>query len=373
MPQDIPPAGRFVIDVPSRVVIKVLFVAAMFWLAINVLADLSGLLIQMSVAIFLAVAADPLIRRLERRGVSRGRSVAVIMLGVLAVIALFIAVFVPPLVEQGSRLTTAAPGIIDDVRSSTWYARVDEQFGIIETISTQAEKLPGIVSQQLTAVLGAVAAGVFGTITILFLTVLLLTGGGGFVEGAVRLVPQIAERRWWSIIQGAYSGIAAYVGGAVVIALIGGSVVTVTALLLGLPYALPLGLWMLLLEVIPMIGATIGAIPAILVAFVSGGIIEGVIMLSIVVVYQQVENIVIQPRVQGKAAKLSALAVFIAVLIGSQLLGILGALFAVPAAGVLQIFLRQVIHDSGTHEMSVPALAPDELPEPPDLDEHDER
>ncbi len=358
-----------VLDVPSRVIFKVMLVAAISLFAINALSQLTGLIIQLAIAAFLAVAADPLIRRMQRRGIGRGRAVAIVMLGALVVLALVISVFVPPLVEQGDKLITAAPGIVDDVRTSGWYERIDKEFGVVETVTKQAEKLPGIVSDQIGTVLAVVLAGVFGTITILFLTVFLLLGGGQVVEGTVRVFPKLAERRWWSIVQGAYIGIAAYVGGAIVIALIGGTVVTISAFVLGLPYALPLGLWMMLLEIIPMIGATIGAIPVIIVAFVSGGVWQGLVMLGIVVAYQQVENIIIQPRVQGKAASLSPLMVFLSVLIGSQLLGVLGALFAVPIAGVIQIFVRQLIHDQGSADLSVPSLAPDDLPQAPDVDD----
>lgn len=362
-------AQRVTLDVPSRVVLKVMLVAALSLLAINALSQLTGLIIQLAIAAFLAVAADPLIRRMQRRGIGRGRAVALVMLGVAIVLTFVVSVFVPPLVEQGDNLIEAAPQIIDDVRTSAWYERTDEQFGIVETLSRQAEKLPGIVSDQIGTVVGVVLAGVFGTITILFLTIFLLLGGGQVVEGTVRVFPKLAERRWWTIIQGAYTGIAAYVGGAIVIALMGGTVMTISALALGLPYALPLGLWMMLLEIIPMIGATIGAIPAIIVAFVAGGVWQGLVMLGIVIAYQQIENIFIQPRVQGKAASLSPLIVFLSVLIGSQLLGVLGALFAVPVAGVIQIFVRQLIHDQGSAGMSMPSLAAEELPQAPDVDD----
>jgi predicted PurR-regulated permease PerM len=360
---------RVVLDIPARVVFKVMLVASLFWLGIMVLDQLTGLIIQFAIAAFLAVAADPVVRRMQARGVSRGRAVLAVMVGAFAMVGLVIAVFVPPLVDQGNKLVDAAPDIVQDVTHSGWYEQLDKQFGVVETASKQAEKLPGKVSDQLGTVVGVVVAGVFGTITILFLTVFLLLGGGQVVEGTVRVFPKLAERRWWSIIQGAYSGIAAYVGGAIVIALIGGTVMTISAFALGLPYALPLGLWMMLLEIIPMIGATIGAIPAITVAFVAGGVVQGLVMIGIVVAYQQIENIVIQPRVQGKAASLSPFIIFLSVLIGSQLLGVLGALFAVPVAGVVQIFVRQMIEDQGSHDMSMPALAPEDVPQPPDVDE----
>lgn len=360
---------RVVLDVPSRVVFKVMLVAALSLFAINALEQLTGLIIQLAIAAFLAVAADPLIRRMQRRGIGRGRAVAIVMVGAVVVMALVISLFVPPLVEQGDKFIEAAPDIVEDVRSSGWYERMDRQFGVVEAASDQAAKLPGIVSDQIGTVLAVVLAGVFGTITILFLTIFLLLGGGQVVEGTVRVFPKLAERRWWSIVQGAYTGIAAYVGGAIVIALIGGTVVTISALILGLPYALPLGLWMMLLEIIPLIGATIGAIPAIIVAFVAGGVWQGIAMLVIVIVYQQFENILIQPKVQGKAASLSPLMVFLSVLVGSQLLGVLGALFAVPIAGVIQIFVRQLIHDQGSADMTLPSIASDDLPQAPDVDD----
>jgi predicted PurR-regulated permease PerM len=369
-PPELAPSSpsRITIDVPSRVVVKVLLLIAVFAVAVNIVTELQGLLVQIAIACFLAVAADPLVRRLQRAGFGRGRAVLTVMLGAFAMLALIVAVFVPPLVEQGDRFITAAPDIVDDVRASSWYQDIDERFDVIGKASEQAEKLPGIVGDQLGSLFGAVAAGVLGTLTILFLVVFLLMGGGQLVTGTVRLFPKVAERRWWNIVQGAYSGIAAYVGGAIIIALCGGTVLTITAVALDLPYALPLGLWMMLLEIIPMIGATIGAVPAIIVAFVAGGMWQGIVMIIIVVVYQQIENILIQPRVQGRAASLSPLIVFLSVLVGSQLLGVLGALFAVPVAGVIQIFLRQLIDDHGSGELQVPRIASAGLPEAPDVD-----
>ncbi|MCW2925500.1 MAG: family transporter [Thermoleophilia bacterium] len=360
---------RVTVDVPSRIVFKVLLLVALFGLGIHVVQQLTGLFVQIAIAAFLAVAADPVVRRMERRGIGRGRAVAVVMLAAVAAIALFVSVFVPPLVEQGDRLASSAPSIVHDVQHSHLFRDLDRRYDVVARAGDQAAKLPGKVSNQIGSIVGAVAAGLLGTITVLFLTVFLLLGGGQVVEGTVRVFPKIAERRWWSIVQGAYTGIAAYVGGAIVIALIGGSVMTISAFALGLPYALPLGLWMMLLEIIPLIGATIGAVPGIVVAFVAGGVVDGIVLTCIVIAYQQVENIVIQPRVQGRAAALSPLVVFVAVLVGSQLLGVLGALFAVPVAGVLQIFVRQLIVDQGSEELTVPALAPDDAPTAPDVDD----
>ena len=325
-------------------------------LAVNVVLELRGLIVQVAIAAFLAVAADPAVRRLERRGIGRGRAVAAVMIGAFAFVAIVFAVLVPPLVEQGNRFIDAAPGIVEDTRDSRLFRDLDKQYDVVDRASEQAASLPGLVSDQLGTVFGAVAAGVLGTLTILFLVVFLLLGGGQVVEGTVRVFPKLAERRWWTIVQGAYSGIAAYVGGAIVIALCGGTVLAITAAVLGLPYALPLGLWMMLLEIIPMIGATIGAIPAVIVAFVAGGVVEGIVVLAFLVVYQQIENTIIQPRIQSHVVQLPGIAIFFSVLVGGELLGVLGALIAVPIASIVQIIVKQVLVASGRDQIELPQL-----------------
>jgi predicted PurR-regulated permease PerM len=349
-------ATRTILEIQARTVVKVLLVAVAFWLAVTVVLELRSLIVQLSIAAFLSIAADPVVRLLERRGVSRGKGVAVVMSGAFVLMALAIAVFVPPLVEQGNRLIDAAPGIVDDVRSNDVYQEADRRFDVIDTLSDQAEELPGLVGDQLGTVVGKVLAGLFGALTILFLTVFLLLGGGQVVRGIIRLFPRLTEPRWWTVVQGTYTGVAAFVGGMIIIALLGGTSLALMAAILGLPYALPLGLWMMMLEIIPMIGATIGAIPAVIVAFVAGGTIEGIVMLGFVIAYQQIENIIIQPRVQGRQAELSPLIVFVAVLVGSQLLGVLGALFAVPLAGVLQIIIKQIVQEQGSGDLELPDL-----------------
>lgn len=293
----------------------------------------------------------------------------IVMSGAFVVLALAISVFVPPLVEQGDRLISAAPGIVDDVRENDLYREADDRYDVVDTLSRQAERLPGLVGDQLGSLVGAVLASVFGALTIIFLTIFLLLGGGQVVRGLIRLVPRIAEPRAWSVVRGTYAGVSAFVGGMIIIALMGGTSLAIVAALLGLPYVLPLGLWMMMLEIIPMVGATIGAIPAVIVAFVAGGTAEGIVMLAFVIGYQQVENLIIQPRVQGRQAELSALVVFLAVLVGSQLLGVLGALFAVPVAGVAQIIVRQIIDEQGSGDLELPDLFADAANvEPPELE-----
>jgi predicted PurR-regulated permease PerM len=172
------------------------------------------------------------------------------------------------------------------------------------------------------------------------------------------------------LIQGAYTNISAYVGGTLLVATSAGVTMVVSLLILGLPFAGPLGLWMFLFGIIPLVGATIGAVPAIIVAFVAedGGTAKGLILIAIVVGYQQLENLVIQPAIQGRVVSLPPIVIFLSVLIGSQLLGVLGALVAVPMAGIIQIFIKQLLDARDDNAPMEPLPVGPNPPEPPVID-----
>lgn len=357
------------LHVPSRMVLKVLLLLTLFYAGVQILQQLAPFFLSLSVAAFLAVAADPAVRALQARGLGRGTSVAALMVALLLVLGVFVSLFVPPLVDQGNRIVNNAPQQIRDVRDNDTYQRFDQRFNVFDRAAEQLEKLPARVSSEIGTVLTAVLAGVFGTLTILFMMVLLLLSGGKLVEGTARLFPQIAERRWWTLVQGAYRSIGAYVAGTLTVAFVAGATLTLMLLVLGVPYPLPLGLWMLMFAIVPLVGATIGALPALVVAFAAGSMWKGLILLAFVVIYQQVENLYIQPKIQGKVVSLPPVVIFLSVLIGAQLMGVLGALFAVPVAGVIQIVLRQYLdeRDDTETEVELPPIAPDEAPGPPDV------
>ncbi|MBC7462525.1 MAG: AI-2E family transporter, partial [Thermoleophilia bacterium] len=222
------------IDVPASVIAKMLFVVLAFVLGVLIVKALTGFLIQFAIALFLAIAADPVVRRLERAGIGRGRAIAIVMVTAFVAVGGALSVFVPPLVQQGDRLITNAPGIVTDARDSKLIHQLDKRFGIVNKATDEAGKLPKVVGEQVGSLVGAVVAGIFGALSILFLTLFLLAGGGQAARGTVRVFPRLAERRWWAIIQGAYTGISAYVGGAIIIALLGGGSVALMAFILGL-------------------------------------------------------------------------------------------------------------------------------------------
>lgn len=353
------------LDMSTRTLLRLLLAGALFYGLVQVVLSLGSFFVSLTVAGFLAISADPVIRALDKRGMSRGVAVAVFMTVLVIGVGLMTWVFAAPLIDQGTQLSKRAPGIVEDAQHSKLLRSLDQRFDIVNKGTEQLKKLPSKIAGGVGATVGVVLSGVASTITILFMMILMLLGGGDLIRGTVHMFPQLAERRWWSIVQGAYRSIAAYVASTLLIAFIAGSVIVISLLALGIDFALPLGLWMLLLDIIPLIGATIGALPAVLVAFTTGGVTEGVIMLVIVIVYQQLENNLLQPAIQGKIVSLSALSVFMSVLIGAQLMGVLGALLAVPLAGILKILYVQHVESIGGHEIAMPALAPDDAPEAP--------
>lgn len=342
--------------VPTSTLLRALTVTTVFAIVMYCLWTLSGLLVQLLVAGLVTIATDQVVHSLQHRGLSRGLAIFVVFLGLVATLILFAVAFIPPLVEQVHALIRTAPGAFQDLKGNSTFQDVDKQFHFVSKATGEAEKLVRTLPKQIGSFAGALVAQVFSVITFLFLVLFLLTGGRRVVEGTARIVPQLTSGKWWTIVTRAYRLIGAYMISTIVIAIIAGFAMLVTLLAVGVPYAVPLSLWMLLLDIVPLIGATIGAIPAVIVAFAAGGVIKGIIVLAFVVIYQQVENVALQPKLQGKAVSLAPVTIFVSVLAGSQLLGIVGALIAVPIASVMAIIYQQYVEARGTSTLTLPQL-----------------
>ncbi|MCW2972037.1 MAG: family transporter [Thermoleophilia bacterium] len=349
-------------------VVKVLAIVTAFAAGIALVIVLAPLLVSILIATFLAVAADPAVRFFQRRGLSRSLAVGAFATCLVIVLVGASALFVPPLIDQGTQLAEDTPGYVQDIRESHGFRQLDRKYDVVDKASAAVDKLPDQVGSQLGTVVGAVFAGLLGMITVLFLMVLLLLGGGDITGSILRTFPKLAERRWWRLVIDSYRSITGYVVGTGLVAVVAGLAVLIPALILGLPNPLPLALWMALLDIVPLVGALIGAAPAIAVAFLAGSVTDGIIMLVILFVYQQIENVWVQPAILGKVVSLSPVVVFVAILAGSQLLGITGALLAIPLAGIAQIFLREFLNDAD-EELEVPPIAPDDVPDQPDVDD----
>jgi predicted PurR-regulated permease PerM len=183
---------------------------------------------------------------------------------------------------------------------------------------------------------------VVATITITFMTFFMLLEGPNWVERFYGLLPEQSQPRWRKVGYDIYRTVGGYVTGNLLISLIAGAATTLVLLVMGVPYAVALGLIVGILDLIPLAGATIAAILIGAVAFLHT-IAAGIVVVVFFLIYQQIENHFLQPVIYGRTVQLSPLAVLIAVLIGAELAGILGALGAIPVAGAIQVILRDLL------------------------------
>jgi len=200
-----------------------------------------------------------------------------------------------------------------------------------------AKRLLGLSGAAISITKGVINI-VVGTITIVFLTFFMLLEGPQWIERLYGLLPPESQPRWRGVGRDIYRTVGGYVTGNLLISLIAGGLTTLVLLVMGVPYAVALGLIVALLDLIPLAGATIAAIIIATVAFLHT-IVAGIVVVVFFVIYQQVENHVLQPVVYGRTVQLSPLAVLISVLIGAELAGILGALAAIPVAGAIQVLI----------------------------------
>ena len=223
---------------------------------------------------------------------------------------------------------------------------LERKYHVVEKVREQVQKggaarvlgLSGAAIAITKSVLTIIAA----TVTIVFLTFFMLLEGRGWVERFYGLLPEHAQPRWRRIGQDVYRTVGGYVTGNLLISLIAGVSVTVVLLVMGVPYAVALGLLVAVLDLIPLAGATIAGIVVVAVSFLHS-VPAGIVVAVFVIVYQQVENHFLQPVIYGRTVQLSPLVVLVAVLIGAALAGILGALAAIPVAGTIQVIVRDVL------------------------------
>ena len=351
-----------------RVRVRTLVTVALFTVAVlgllTLLSVARHVLVWVLIALFLAVALNPLVEWIQRRTHrSRGLSVGTAFLLVLGLAVGIGAVFIPTLVDQVGGFADKVPHYVDQITKG------QGRLGFLETkyhLATKVEAAISNVKQGGAAkVLGHAGAAVsltksvvnviVATITILFLTFFMLLEGRDWVESFYGLLPEASQPRWRKVGADIYKAVGGYVVGNLVISVIAGVLATVVLLALGVPYAVALGLIVALLDLIPLAGATLAAIVVTLIAGITQGWIPAIVVAVFFLIYQQVENHVIQPVVYGRTVQLSPLAVLISVLVGAEVAGILGALAAIPVAAGIQV----IVVDLLAHRRAAPVALPE--------------
>ena len=302
-----------------------------------------GVLTWVAIAAFLAVAINPLVALLQKRLLLR-RAAAILMVYVIGtgLVAGAALVFVPPLIDAAEELTQQVPEYVDQLSQSSLVQDLDEEYDVLNRIEQEStDALSGIAGPDTAVDLATrVFNGLIALISIAVLCFLLSLYGPRVRAFALDLSSGTQRVRLERIADRSYRVISGYVVGIFLVALTGGFAVWLFLTILDVPFALLLAFWAGLASLVPLVGATVGGIPYIVVAFFQGWPI-GVAAVIFLIVYQQIENNVFQPVIHRYTVQLNPLWIILAVLIGATLLGILGALLAIPIAGIVQVLVQE--------------------------------
>ncbi len=317
-------------------------------LTLTVLSAVSlvrNILILVLIAAVLAIGLDPAVRILERLRVKRGWAVVVIFGGAILFIVLFAALVVPPLVREVQSLASDIPGYIDRLKTqSGWLGDFVRKNDFATKLQDLTQRLPTMAGSSFKTILGitkSVASVIFNLLTISILTIYFLMAFPRTKRSAVLLFSPHRREQGERVLGESLAKIGGFVSGNLVTSGIAGVASFVFLMTAGIPFAVALAMWVAVADLIPAVGATLGAIPAVIVAFFSSTA-DGVATLIFFIVYQQVENYVIVPKVMKEAVDLSPAAVIVSTLIGGSLAGFAGALLALPLAAALKVVVNDV-------------------------------
>jgi predicted PurR-regulated permease PerM len=338
----------------ATTILAVLGIAIAVALLLEIVWIARQILVWILIAIFLTLALNPAVDWFQRHGVRRrGLATGLTFILVLAGIAALGALFIPTLVDEVNGFVKALPGYVDDITHRRGrLGFLESKYHVTERVRSAVESggasgVLGLTGTALAITKGIITA-IVAAVTITFMTFFMLLEGPVWMERFYGLLPAKSRERWRGIGQQIYLTVGGYVTGNLFISLIAGVASTLVLLLLGVPYAVALGLLVGILDLIPLAGATIAAIIVVTVGFLHT-IVAGIVLIVFFVVYQQIENHVLQPVVYSRTVQLSPLAVLISVLIGAELAGVLGALAAIPVAGAIQVLLRAWLEQRRKH------------------------
>ena len=330
-----------------------------------------GILIEVLIALFIAVSLDPAVRQLNRWGVRRGWAVVVILLITTGIVAGFLVSVIPSMVHQFQVLIHDFPGYVKTLQDrSPSFRSFSDRYHLTTRIEDLLASLPGKISTGALTFTRRLFGALFNTLTVLVLTIYFMADLPRLRQSAARLFPKAHRAEVAKITDVMVDKVGAYMIGNLAISLFAGLATFVTFTALGLPFAVPVAFAVAVFDLIPMIGATLGAIVCVGVALLTSNLWpETVIVALFFVGYQQLENYLIAPRVQKQAVSLSAAAVLLAGLIGATVLGLIGALMAIPIAAALKVIFaeRLAIRDAADPHPDLdpgPGPDPDRDPEP---------
>ena len=312
------------------------------------LASVSQIFVLILIALFLATGLNPAVEALRKRKLSRNAAVTVIFSSVILFVIFFALVVVPPVVSQGTHLINAAPALLQDLMKNESINRLNDQFGLIDTLQTKLKSITSdgtLLISTFGGVIGvgkSVLSGFFTALTILVLTLYFITSLPQAIDLGLSLVPASRRDRVGRLTNAVIARVGAFVGSQILIAAMAAVFVVILATILGMPSPIAIGMIVLVAALIPLIGHFLGCAIVTLIALTQS-VWVGVIAFAAYVVYVQIENYVVTPRIMKRTLSVPGAVTIISALIGSSLLGLVGGLLAVPVAASIILILDEVV------------------------------
>jgi predicted PurR-regulated permease PerM len=335
---------RVQITVSRGGVIRTLLIALGIYLAITA----SEVLLSIGLALVFALGLDPVVNKLTARGWGRGKSALLVFAALFAAASILVIWVATPIWNEVQGLAANLPEYVQELEEEPVFDEIASNTDAMEKVEGVARDLAAAIPKAASALLGItgdLVGSVLGVVTLVFLTLFLLIGLPDLKRAALALMPpgtaERVERLYGEVTNVIFSSLL----GNLIISVIAGSVVGVTAVLVDAPFPIVLAVIVGLLDLIPQVGSMIAAIIVVSITLAGTGATAAVILLVVILVYQQVENYVIQPLVYGEVVELSGFATIAVVMAGGAILGVIGAILAVPVAASVKIIVRDLTAD----------------------------
>jgi len=319
-------------------------------------------------AMMVAIALDHVVRRMEARGIRRGWAIALTTLAVVLLLTGLMLIVVPTAIHQLRDFIASMPKTLGDLRKSPRFQSLNARFGIEERLKDALSGAFGMAQTAVNPILSAVTSAlsaVAGFVTVLVLTVFMLVFGGGLVRRLLALVPVHDRPRWEGVLAKSYRAVGGYLGGVLFICSVNATLTTAVLAMIGTPYFLPLGLLSGFSSLVPYAGPILTGAFITLVTLITGGAVKALITLGYFLLYGQLEGNVLGPFVFRRTVHLDPLVTLLGILFLAELLGIAGAVVAVPAVALAQIVVREILA-ARRERLAAEATASRQAPAAPD-------
>jgi predicted PurR-regulated permease PerM len=357
-----PPRER----VPWRTIWATIVSVGIAYISYHLFLSLTRIVTLLVVALFFTIVLTPAVDFLQHRAkLRRGLATLIVFLVGVGLMSGMLYAFIHPLVTQTSKFSNDLPTYVEDARNGKGpVGSIVRRYNLQDYVQKNETKIRESATKlgaPALSLLRSVFSGIFSGLTIAVLTFLMLLEGPNLSAGVLELIPDPHRERVRRVSTDAGRAVSGYVFGNVLISVIAGAAAWLTLTIVGVPYAPVLGLFVAFADLIPLVGATLGAVPTVGFAFLHS-VPAGIATVIFFIIYQQFENHVLQVSIMSRTVNVNPLTVLVSVLVGVELFGFLGALLAIPAAGIIQVVVRDLYNERSGRLKPEPTIGASETP-----------